>query len=336
MTVTMPSALSTARESIDSHLRRAVGRLDPDTRRVSEYHFGWVDADGAEDSRPGKALRPALVLLSARAVNGVEHRASHGAAAVELVHNFSLLHDDLMDGDISRRHRPTAWTVFGRSAALLAGDALLGLANDVMLETDSPRALWAARELAGTVRELIAGQAADLDFEQRAEVGFDECLRMVAGKTAALIACSCSVGALLAGAPEHTVRRLRGFGFELGMAFQLVDDLLGIWGDPGETGKPVLSDLRSRKKSMPVVHALNSDGEAGRRLRELYRQPEQLTEHQVEQAAELLRVAGSEDWTRNETERRLAVAHRQLREADCQGTTEGLTELADFVLRRKQ
>ncbi|GAB3548344.1 geranylgeranyl diphosphate synthase type I [Actinopolyspora lacussalsi] len=336
MTVTMPSALSSARESIDSRLRHTVAGLDPDTRRVSEYHFGWIDAEGAEDNRPGKALRPALVLLSARAANGDERSACSGAVAVELVHNFSLLHDDLMDGDISRRHRPTAWTVFGRSAALLAGDALLGLANGVLLEADSQRALWAARELSGTVRELIAGQAADLDFEQRTEVGFDECLRMVAGKTAALIACSCSLGALLSGASEQTVRRLRGFGFELGMAFQLVDDLLGIWGDPEETGKPVLSDLRSRKKSMPVVHALNSDTDAGMRLRELYRQPEEPTEAQVLRGAELLRSAGSEEWTRAETERRLTAAHRQLRDAGCQGTTEGLTELADFVLRRNQ
>ncbi|NHD15516.1 MULTISPECIES: polyprenyl synthetase family protein [unclassified Actinopolyspora] len=336
MTATVPSVLVGAREMVDPHLRRAIGRLDPDTRRVSEYHFGWTAADGTPEERSGKALRPALVLLSARAGNGTEEDALAGATAVELVHNFSLLHDDLMDGDLSRRHRPTAWSVFGRSTALLAGDALLGLANDVVLEEESPRALRAARDLAGTVRSLIAGQAADLDFEQRLDVGIEECQRMIAGKTAALIACSCSIGALLAGASEHTVERLHAFGFELGMAFQLVDDLLGLWGDPEETGKPVLSDLRARKKSVPVVHALNSGTDAGQRLRELYEQSEPLTETQLEQAAELLRRSGSEDWTRAETERRLTAARRQLHRAECEGVTEGLTELADFVLRRNQ
>ncbi|PRW62723.1 polyprenyl synthetase family protein [Actinopolyspora mortivallis] len=336
MTTTVPSALVSARETVDPHLRRAVARLDPDTRRVSEYHFGWVSADGTPEVRSGKALRPALVLLSARAGNGDERAALSGAAAVELVHNFSLLHDDLMDGDLSRRHRPTAWSVFGRSTALLAGDALLELAHDVVLEDDSPQALRAARSLSGTVRSLIAGQAADLDFEQRLDVGIAECQRMVAGKTAALIACSCSMGALLTGASEHTVQRLHEFGFELGMAFQLVDDLLGVWGDPEETGKPVLSDLRARKKSVPVVHALNSGTPEGERLRKLYEQPEPLTESQVEQAAELLRGAGSAEWTRAESERRLQAGCRQLRRADCEGTTEGLTELADFVLRRNQ
>ncbi|MDR7299982.1 polyprenyl synthetase family protein [Haloactinomyces albus] len=336
MTATIPSALATAQEFVDPELRKVLSRLDPDTRRVSEYHFGWINADGAPETRSGKALRPALVMLSAQGGGGDYGGALPAAAAVELVHNFSLLHDDLMDGDLSRRHRPTAWTVFGRSAALLAGDALLALSTDMLLEDPSPQAVDAARSLSTAISRLIAGQAADLDFEQRMDVTLDECRTMVAGKTGALLGCSASIGALFVGAPRQAVEQLDAFGRELGMAFQLVDDLLGLWGDPDVTGKPVLSDLRSRKKSFPVVHAMTSGTAAGFRLRELYAQPDPLDEGQLGEAAELVDKAGSREWTQNECERRLTSARRHLELADCGTATEGLTELADYILRRQR
>ncbi|MCI2418225.1 polyprenyl synthetase family protein [Saccharopolyspora sp. K220] len=337
MTTALPPVLRTARESVDPALRKAVGRLDPDTRRVCEYHFGWSDADGSPDGGGGKALRPAMVLLSARSVDAAVAPGDGpiaAAAAVELVHNFSLLHDDVMDGDTSRRHRPTAWTVFGRPAALLAGDALLALSTDVLLESSSSHAVAAARSLCAATRTLIAGQAADLDFERRQEVGLDECLRMAHDKTAALLACATSIGACCVGAPRETVLRLHAFGTELGMAFQLVDDLLGLWGDPEVTGKPVLSDLRARKKSVPVVHALSSGSAPGDRLRQLYAQPEPLTEDQLHEAAEMVRRAGSADWTHQECRRRLTAAHQHLPDGP-HGATEALTELAEFIVRRK-
>ncbi|RKT87955.1 geranylgeranyl diphosphate synthase, type I [Saccharopolyspora antimicrobica] len=336
MTTVLPSALLTARESVDPVLRRAVAQLDPDTRRVCEYHFGWRGADGSPEGGGGKALRPAMVLLSAQSARppGPPDQAVAAAAAVELVHNFSLLHDDVMDGDTSRRHRATAWTVFGRPAALLAGDALLSLATEVLLNSTSPHAAAAARSLSATTRVLIAGQAADLDFEHRHDVTLDECLRMAHDKTAALLACAASIGALSAGAPQDAVFGLHTFGTELGMAFQLVDDLLGLWGDPEVTGKPVLSDLRARKKTVPVVHALNSGTTAGERLRELYARPEPLTEQQLREAAEMVQRAGSADWTRRECQRRLTAADAHLPRGP-QDVTEALTELATFIVRRK-
>ncbi|MBA8824547.1 geranylgeranyl diphosphate synthase type I [Saccharopolyspora lacisalsi] len=335
MTATIPTALATARELVDPELRKAVSRLDPDLRRVSEYHFGWVNADGVPEVRQGKALRPALVLLSARAGGGAHDQVLPVAAAVELVHNFSLLHDDLMDGDQERRHRPTAWKVFGRSSALLAGDALLGLATETVLETSSPQVIDAARALTSTIGKLITGQSADLNFEQRMDVTLDECLRMVEGKTGALLGCAASIGALFVSAPAETVARLHAFGTELGMAFQLVDDLLGLWGDPEVTGKPVLSDLRARKQSLPVVHALDSGTAAGRRLRELYSQAQPLEERQLREAAEMVQRAGSHEWAQVECERRFTTAHQHLELAGCDTATEGLTELADFIVRRQ-
>ncbi|MFC7340521.1 polyprenyl synthetase family protein [Saccharopolyspora griseoalba] len=339
MTTVLPEALVAARESVEPALRAAVARLDRDTRRVAEYHFGWSNADGSPADAGGKALRPALVLVATRSavgerVDGTGEVAGAAAVAVELVHNFSLLHDDVMDGDTSRRHRPTAWTVFGSSAALLAGDALLSLAPDVLLESGAPNAASAARSLSATTRVLIAGQAADLGFETRADVGLQECLGMAHDKTAALIACACSIGPLSLGARRDAVRGLHAYGTELGMAFQLVDDLLGLWGEPEVTGKPVLSDLRARKKTVPVVHAMASGTAEGERLRELYEQPEALTEEQLAEAAEMVRRAGSEDWTRKECRRRLAVADEQLTAAGLDNT-ESLGELAEFIVRRK-
>lgn len=336
MTATLPSSLHKARQFVDPELRAAVAGLDQETRRVSEYHFGWIDADGSPADSTGKAVRPALVLLSAQAGGGQYGQASSVAAAVEMVHNFSLLHDDLMDEDFSRRHRPTAWTVFGGSAALLAGDALLNRALQSLLEDPSPGAIPAARSLSSTASKLIVGQSADLDFERRTDVTLDECLAMAAGKTAALLACASSIGALFVGAPRQTVVELYAFGSELGMAFQIVDDLLGLWGDPAVTGKPVLSDLRARKKTLPVVHALSSGTAAGLRLSTLYAKRDPMTEAELREAAGMVEEAGSAEWMHAECERRLISARKHLRLAGCDGAADELTELADFIVRRQQ
>ncbi|MGW0889821.1 polyprenyl synthetase family protein [Saccharopolyspora sp. NPDC002578] len=336
MTIAVPTVLTTSRKQVEPALRAAVGELDDHTRRVCEYHFGWVHADGTPDGRTGKALRPALVFLAARAIAEDGPGTVRAAAAVELVHNFSLLHDDLMDDDTSRRHRPTAWTVFGRPAALLAGDALLALGTNVLVDEPIAHTAESVRILSSATGGLIVGQAADLGFERRHDVGLAECLRMVEGKTAALLGCACALGALTAGGDAATVSRLHAFGRELGMAFQLVDDVLGLWGDPATTGKPVLSDLRARKKTAPVVHALTSGTAAGERLRGLYQDPEPLTGPRAELAADLVRQAGSRDWAETECERRLTAAYAHLHTGGRTGpAVDALTELAEFIVRRQ-
>jgi geranylgeranyl diphosphate synthase type I len=338
MTSALPTAVRTARELVGPELRKTIGQLDDATRKVSEYHLGWTQADGAPDSAMGKTIRPAFTLLAAQLVGDPDGSPLpvRAAAAVELVHNFSLLHDDLMDGDTARRHRPTAWTVFGRSQALLAGDAMLTLALGMMLESSAPQAASVARTLADTVRVLIAGQAADLGFEQRMDVTLEECLLMEEGKTGALLSCAAAVGAQAVGAPHATVERLSVFGSELGMAFQLTDDLLGLWGDPEVTGKPVLADLRARKKSVPVVHALTSDVPEAQRLRDLYAAPTPLTDEQVREAADLVESTGSQKWARAECQRRLDVAMRHLSQIDGDSTAmESMAELAEFIVRRQ-
>ena len=264
----MPAGVATARDLVGPALATAVQRLSPDVRTVAAYHLGLsplpppVNGHSpapAPANGGGKALRPALALLSARAATAAPERGVPAAVAVELVHNFSLLHDDIMDGDTERRHRPTAWTVYGVGAAILAGDAMLAIAQDILLEDAAPQGRWAARCLSAAVQRLIAGQGADLAFERRDDVTLAECLDMAGDKTAALMACACSIGAIHVGAPPAVAMGLAGFGAHIGLAFQLTDDLLGIWGSPAVTGKPVRSDLRARKKSLPVVAALTAD-----------------------------------------------------------------------------
>jgi geranylgeranyl diphosphate synthase type I len=300
---------------------------------------GDGDATGRTRSRrpgAGKALRPALTLLSARAASAAPERGVPAAVAVELVHNFSLLHDDIMDGDTERRHRPTAWTVYGTGAAILAGDAMLALAQDILLEDTASQGVWAARALSAAVQRLIAGQGADLAFEQRGDVSLPECLTMASDKTAALMACACSIGSIHVGAPPQLAMGLAAFGAHAGLAFQLTDDLLGIWGSPQVTGKPVRSDLRARKKSLPVVAALCADVPEARELAALLARAEALSEDDLVLAAALVEAAGGKTWTENEAGTQLAAAHKCLADTDMPGDVRAeFAGIAEFITARQ-
>lgn len=291
--------LSQSRAMITPALRAAVDTLPESLRRIVGYHFGWWDEDGEPaEADSGKAIRPALVLTSAEAVGGAAADAVPVAVAVEFVHNFTLLHDDVMDGDRTRRHRPTAWAVFGVGPAILAGDALLTLAYDVLAGSGHEAAQDGARVLSAAVLAVQDGQWADLAFEKRSDVTLAECLRMAENKTGALLGCAMALGARLGGGGAAQVDLLRSFGERLGLAFQLVDDLLGIWGEPEVTGKPVFSDLTSHKKSLPVVAALVSGTPAGEELAGLYRRAEPLSAGEQARAADLIELAGARTWAR--------------------------------------
>ena len=258
------------------------------------------------------------------------------AVAVELVHNFSLLHDDIMDNDTERRHRPTAWTVFGVGAAILAGDALLALAQDLLLEDGNPQGAWAARCLSAAVQRLIGGQGSDLAFEKRDDVTLGECLDMAGDKTAALMACACSIGAVHLGAPPTLAMGLAGFGAHVGLAFQLTDDLLGIWGAPEVTGKPVRADLRARKKSLPVVAALNSGTPEAAELRAPAHQPGAADRGRPGPRGRPGGRAGGKDWAESEADAQLAAANASLADIDLPADVRAeLTAIAEFITARQ-
>jgi geranylgeranyl diphosphate synthase type I len=338
MTTTMPAGVAAARDLVGPAIAGWLERLSPDVRIVAAYHLGFVDADGAPtgDGQGGKALRPALALLSARAAGAPPERGVAAAAAVEFVHNFSLLHDDIMDGDTERRHRPTAWTVFGVGSAILAGDALLCLAQDILITDPAPQAVWAARCLSAAVHRLIAGQGSDLAFERREDVTLDECLQMAGDKTAALMACACSIGAIGVGAPAELAMGLAGFGAHAGLSFQLTDDLLGIWGAPEVTGKPVRADLRARKKSLPVVAALTGGSQAGQDLAAMLSSPDALGEDDLLRAADLVEAAGGREWAEAEADAQLAAATKCLAETEMPDDVRAeFAAIADFITVRQ-
>ncbi|NEA26205.1 family 2 encapsulin nanocompartment cargo protein polyprenyl transferase [Actinomadura bangladeshensis] len=302
-----------SRRLLDPALRDAVEAVPGEAARIAAYHFGWRDEHGRPAEGPaGKAIRPALALLAAEAAGGTAAAALPAAVAVELTHNFSLLHDDVMDGDPTRRHRPTAWTVFGTNAAILTGDALLAAAYEVLAEDGSPAVAHAVRVLSRAVLDLVEGQCADLAFEDRDDVTLDECLAMAGRKTGALMGASCALGALYGGAASAEVESMRAFGQCFGLAFQLADDLLGIWGDPAATGKPVHSDLHNRKKSLPVVAALTSGTPAAAELAGLYFRGAPLTPADTARAAALIESTGARDWATGHAARLLAEARDHL------------------------
>jgi geranylgeranyl diphosphate synthase type I len=313
---------------------------------VAAYHFGWIDAEGRPaEGDSGKAVRPALALLSAEAAGVTAETGVPGAVAVELVHNFSLLHDDLMDGDEQRRHRDTVWKVHGPAQAILVGDALFALANEIVLEPGTPAAARAARRLATASRKLVDGQAQDIVFEHRERVGVAECLEMEGNKTGALLACAAAIGAVLGGADDELAGALDTYGHHLGLAFQAVDDLLGIWGDPRTTGKLTWSDLRQRKKSLPVVAAMAAEGPAATRLTALLtadakksrEEFDDFDEAAFEERAALIEEAGGRRWTAEEARRQHDTAIAALDSVPMpRDVRDRFAALADFVVVREK
>lgn len=295
------------RELVEPALKAAVARLDPITAEQAAYQFGWTDGDGA-----GKAVRPRLALLGARGVGADPAVAVPGAVAVELVHNYSLFHDDLIDGDVERRHRPTVWRVWGTAGAVLGGDALAALAIEVLLEVPGAGGADAARLLARATSDLIRGQVQDVSFERRPEIGVEQVLAMAEAKTGALLSASAAIGAVLAEAPASEVAALREYGRHLGLAFQLADDVLGIWGEPERTGKPAYADLRARKTSLPVAWTIRQGGATAERLGTCWLADRDPDAAEAVELAELVEKAGGRAWARGEALRHSGAACAEL------------------------
>lgn len=272
------------------------------------YHLGWVDAEfNPVQMNAGKRLRPIFLLLACEAQGGDWHQALPAATAVEMLHNFSLIHDDIEDRDALRRGRTTLWRLWGEAQAINAGDTLFSLAHRALIrlrETglSAERVLLIQQRFTDTTIELTEGQCMDITFETTDQVDEATYLQMVSGKTAALASFACEAGALIAGAPDKRVQALSEFGYNLGMSFQMQDDLLGLWGDPARTGKPVGADLRQRKKTLPILHGLAYSPE----LQTLLAQSS-LDETAIAEAQALLEETGSRAYT----EQRAEAYHRK-------------------------
>ncbi|MBU1879220.1 MAG: polyprenyl synthetase family protein, partial [Chloroflexi bacterium] len=292
-------ALTPYREAIEAGLRSALQCPNPALAEyydMMRYHMGWVDAQGHPvQSPPGKRLRPLLCLLACQSAGGQDtwRQALPAAVAIELVHNFSLIHDDIEDGDEARRHRPTVWKVWGMPQAINAGDGMLSLAHQALqqLAPDVPAdlTLILGQRFEAACVTLCHGQYLDMQFERRTDVTVADYVYMVQGKTASLFATALEMGALLGTDGPAAARLYRSFGQKLGLAFQIQDDVLGIWGDPVVTGKPAANDLLRRKKSWPVLYALESaTGPAQHDLMAFYQQDEAPDDAVVDRILDIL------------------------------------------------
>jgi len=251
MITNAPILLNRYAEHLDGALRSAL-RGDSLLHPVLRYHVGLEDEHGKPREGLGKLLRPSLLLHTCQHLGGSLDRATRAAVALELVHNFSLIHDDIQDEDPTRRGFPTVWTRVGVAQAINAGDLLYAIAVHEILACGA----GATAVLNRATTAMIEGQAMDLSFEDRL-VESGEYLAMIDRKTGALIRCSFELGAVCADAPDDVRDRLVEFGIYVGRAFQIRDDVLGIWGDPAITGKPRGSDIRRRKKSFPIADAFS-------------------------------------------------------------------------------
>jgi geranylgeranyl pyrophosphate synthase len=265
----VPQAFTRYRSDLEQTLKEIVGGDHGLLYRMLRYHLGWEDEHGSQTAPSGKAVRSTFCLLAAHALSGDYRQALPAAAALELVHNFSLIHDDIQDGSPGRRHRPTVWTVWGAPQAINAGDAMYTLARLALLRLDSGLAsnkvLTAARLLDDGCLRMIEGQCLDLQYQSLETVTGEQYLDMIGKKTGALLSCSLEMGALLASDDVETRRRFRDAGFHLGLAFQMRDDLLGIWGDAAVTGKPAGEDIQSKNACCGRMPSRQSPRGASRR-----------------------------------------------------------------------
>lgn len=332
---------------IEEEMRAVLANPDPIVRvhyGMMQYHMGWADeAFQPGEFDRGKRIRPLLCLMACQAAGGDPALALPPAAAVEILHNFSLIHDDIEDGDATRRHRPTLWAQWGVAQAINAGDGMFALSY-VALQRAAGRGATAGCVLAALQRfsqtciALTEGQHLDLSFESRAQVGVAEYLRMIEGKTASLIAGAIAIGALFGGASPQQEQAFYSFGVNLGLAFQIQDDILGIWGDPAVTGKAAGNDILRRKKSLPLLHALAHPAVAERLQRLWDEAPtaEEQTARHLRQIEELLAEAGARAFAQEKVLRYHRAALAALEQAlGAQAARSPLAGLADGLLTRQ-
>ena len=302
------------------------------------YHLGWVDEDlsPTEEQQAGKRLRPLLCLLTCEASGGDWHQAVPAAVAIELLHNFSLIHDDIEDNSPRRRHRPTVWNLWGQAQAINAGDGLfaisrLALQRVVERGVGSDKVLHAFRIVDRTCLELTEGQYLDLAYEEQEGVTVEMYLEMIGKKTGALMGCATHIGALLGTNDESIIESYRSFGYELGLLFQIVDDILGIWGTGEATGKGVGEDIVQKKKSLPAVYALQHSQE----MRDIYRQ-DGMNSAQQQKVMEILRNLSALDYTREMAASHLRLAIEALEDVRIENPAqENLRGIAGFLANRQ-
>ena len=296
----LPAVFQRYQESIDCALRDRLSDTTSPVYSLLRYAMGWSDASGAPVSAPqGKALRPTLCLLTCEAVCGEYRRALPPAVSLELIHNFSLIHDDIQDRDEHRRHRPTVWKVWGEPIALTAGNVMRivadtsieGLRGDSVSVADI---VTVNQVLTEASLEMIEGQHLDVAFEGRSDIGMKSYLDMISRKTGALLRTPMHVGAIMGTDDQAVIESFRECGRSLGYVFQIRDDVLGIWSEEKTTGKPVGADIRRKKNSLPIVHAMSQADRVQKKTLEGIYEKEAVTDGDVEVVLDIMASLGTE------------------------------------------
>ena len=327
------------RQAVNAEMKAVLNATEaqPDLfHGMLHYHMGWRDEQlQPADVNAGKQIRPVICLLACQAAGGDWQQAVPAAAAIELLHNFSLIHDDIEDASPTRRGRKTLWTIWGMEQAINAGDAMFAMAHlalnrlvdrGVAAET----AVHALRRFDETCVALTQGQHADMHFETQDSVSVDEYLAMITGKTAVLLSLCTELGALIAGQNANTVQHYAQFGRNLGLAFQVIDDILGIWGDEAVIGKSAATDILTKKKTLPVLYGLGQNGA----LRQLYQQ-DSPDEAFVQQAIQILNSTGARDDATERATYYSETALGHLEEAQPTGSASvALRQLSAMLLQR--
>lgn len=327
---------STMRPVIETELQRIVGSLGTghfdELREMMAYHLGW-EGEGAGEKARGKRIRPVLALVATAAAGKDWKKAISAAAAVELIHNFSLIHDDIEDQSDYRHGRKTVWSIWGEPQAINTGDCMFTLAFKAVIQSGaSPENVLSAVDLLQETCVLLTkGQYLDMAYEQTNILPMDAYWHMVGGKTAALLACSAAIGATLTGAEPGRIKALREFGWNLGLAFQAQDDWLGVWGDSALMGKSTESDLMSGKKALPALLGLHFNGEFKQRWTN-----RPFHSEEIHELAEILIREGIQKQVEEEAAKYTNQANEALNRIDLQNDAfHALHELADGLLSRK-
>ena len=301
----LPDVFHRYKSTISSALRKSLDTENLAVYRMLRYSMGWSDVQGnPRVATEGKALRPTLCLFACEAAGGPVRKALPAAVSLELIHNFSLIHDDIQDRDETRHHRPTIWAVWGEPRALVAGNTLRAIADMSLWRLVDEgvtfhEALKIVALLTEAYLEMIEGQYLDISYEGRPDISIAEYLNMISKKTGALIRCALNLGALIGTRDDSTVRAFHDCGRSLGYVFQIRDDVLGIWGDEEATGKPVQADIRRKKNTLPIVYAMSqARGKDNQTLLDIYHGAT-VGDREVASVLDIMERVGAQEYAQN-------------------------------------
>jgi len=304
----IPKILTKYDEHIQSYLKIIIDSHAKEDMRVYnmlKYCFGWEDKFGNKiNATTGKGLRPSLCLFATESLGGSFDKSIYAASSIELIHNFSLIHDEIQDLDEFRHHRPTLWTIWGSEKALVSGDILriiadISIENLLINKDDTALHLECTKLLTQACLEMIEGQYLDITFEKEINVSLEQYMNMISKKTGALIRCSLNIGALIASKNKNTLEVFRDAGTDLGYGFQIRDDILGIWGTEDSTGKPVGLDIKRKKKSIPILHAINAASDMRKEILIGIFAKEQISDHDVTTVLDIMDETKSLEYSEN-------------------------------------